>query len=166
MIKRHAEEVGDELPALVTAALCYSITQGDLKKLTSLLKSKQVGVTNCAALSACADEKGDQEILALLKEKELYTLERDAADEAPAVTLKEMPAQKGRKNLYIKVKFPDNKAYNYFCKFEVNVGDKVFVEGKRAGMPGTVAEIIDKKPTGRAASYTLDVTEAFNMVEE
>lgn len=81
MIKRHAEEVGDELPALVTSALCYCIAQGDLKKMTSLLKNKQAGVANRAALSACADAKGDQEIVALLKEKNLYTLERDAADD-------------------------------------------------------------------------------------
>ena len=35
-----------------------------------------------------------------------------------------------------------------------------------AGMPGEVIEILKDSPSGRAAMYTLEVTEAFNVVLE
>lgn len=60
-----------------------------------------------------------------------------------------------------------SKSYTYFCNYKVEVGDKVFVEGKKAGEPGEVVEIIAVHPSGRAAQYTLFVKEAFNVsVEE
>lgn len=82
MIKRHAEEVGDELPALVTSALCYWHRAGRSEEddVSSEKQASWCG-KSCGALSACADAKGDQEIVALLKEKNLYTLERDAAND-------------------------------------------------------------------------------------
>ena len=73
----------------------------------------------------------------------------------------EEPAkQTTRKNL-IKVRFQDGRTYNYYCKFMVRLGDKVFVDGKRAGEPGMVVEIVTKTLTGKAAANTLYVQKAF-----
>ena len=46
----------------------------------------------------------------------------------------------------------------------MNVGDKVFVDGKKAGVPGKVVAILNQMPTGPAAFYTLNVLKAFNIV--
>ena len=43
----------------------------------------------------------------------------------------------------VKVKFPDKRAYNYNCFAEIKVGDVVYVEGARTGMPGMVVEILE-----------------------
>lgn len=81
---------------------------------------------------------------------------------SPTESAKETPAKEGT-TIQIKARFEDNKSYSYLCKFRVSVGDKVFVQGKKAGIPGTITEILDTYPSGKAAKYTLHVEKAYNV---
>lgn len=63
--------------------------------------------------------------------------------------------------LYVKVLFEDGKAYSYFCRFRVMLGDYVFVEGKQAGKLGKITEFIVKRPSDKVLCNTMKVTEAF-----
>jgi hypothetical protein len=57
----------------------------------------------------------------------------------------------------VKVKFLDGRAYKYWCGFEVQIGDKVLVEGSRKGQVGAIAEIEDDKAYRYSGqSYILD----------
>ena len=55
----------------------------------------------------------------------------------------------------------DNKKYRYYCEYPVKLGDKVYVEGKKAGEKGIVVYISDDLVKGTAAKFTLNVVKAF-----
>ena len=60
-------------------------------------------------------------------------------------------------NVYVKVRFQNNRTYTYYSSDAINVGNKVKVEGKMADEIGEVIEIVKDEPNGRAASYVLNV---------
>ncbi len=61
----------------------------------------------------------------------------------------------------VTVLFEDNKKYRYYCEYPVKLGDKVYVEGKKAGEKGIVVDISDDLVKGTAAKFTLNVVKAF-----
>lgn len=64
------------------------------------------------------------------------------------------------------IRLEDNKAYSYFCRYDVKPGDRVYVGGKKAGQPDEIVEIINGYPTGRAAMYTQEVEKAYKLSVE
>ena len=61
----------------------------------------------------------------------------------------------------VTVLFDDNKKYKYFCDYPVKLGDKAYVEGKKAGEKGIIVDISSELVKGTAAKYTLNVVKAF-----
>jgi membrane protein implicated in regulation of membrane protease activity len=57
---------------------------------------------------------------------------------------------------YVMVNFNDGKSHVYHCRFNVKVGDKVKVRGKRRGQLGTVTE------TGLTAVWAELVEKAYS----
>jgi membrane protein implicated in regulation of membrane protease activity len=61
---------------------------------------------------------------------------------------------------YVMVNFDDGKSHVYRCPFNVKVGDKVKVHGKRRGQLGTVTEI------GLTAVWAESATRAYRAQEQ
>ena len=161
LIENHIQEINENaiLP-VIEFAVKHTIGSGDAEKLSRLLELEISSKLNYSDLVKQANRCGNSEISAMVLAKS-----GQSGDNKKTVIRHETPAESlsGKKKLYIKVHFENNKAYSYFCKFKVNEGDKVFVPGKMAGMPGEVIKIMKDFPSGRAAAYTLEVTEAFNV---
>lgn len=64
---------------------------------------------------------------------------------------------------YIKVQFDDGRCYSYFSKFDIKLGDVVFVAGKMDGKPGVVVGLSSKLPSGKVMQNTLSVVKAYNI---
>ena len=160
LLTEHAGDCGRELKAVVDFAIRYAIGKGDMKSLDAILKAQPDLELDTDKLVELANHSGQAEAAAML-------LNHRAAEpeEKKLVVRRETPAKQGKK-IYIQVRFENNKAYKYFCDFDVGVGDKVFVGGKMAGQPGEVTAILDEQPSGRSAWYTQSVTEAYNVTAE
>lgn len=161
LIENHIQEINEEalLPVL-EFAVKHTIGNGDAEKLSKLLELEFSLKLNFTDLIKQANRCGNSEIAAMVLAKS-----GQSTDNKKTVIRHETPAEalSGWNKLYIKARFENNKVYSYFCNFKVNEGDKVFVPGKMAGMPGEVIQIMKDSPSGRAAMHTLEVTEAFNV---
>lgn len=161
LVENHIQEINeDAILPVIEFAVKYTIGSGDAEELSRLLELEISSKLHYSDLVNQANRCGNSEIVAMVLAKS-----GQSVDNKKTVIRHETPAEalSGWDKLYIKVRFENNKAYSYFCNFKVNKGDKVFVPGKMAGMPGEVIEIMKDSPSGRAAMYTLEVTEAFNV---
>ena len=110
----------------------------NFEDITSLAKNiEQVNMVS-AQTSPNLDEKMDKKDQPEMFEKMMSGI------------YEEKPAKKTTRKNLVKVRFEDGRAYNYYCNFMVRLGDKVFVDGKRAGEPGMVVEFVAKKLRGQA----------------
>ena len=126
----------------------------NFEDITSLAKNiEQVNMVS-AQTSPNLDEKMDKKDQPEMFEKMMSGI------------YEEKPAKKTTRKNLVKVRFEDGRAYNYYCNFMVRLGDKVFVDGKRAGEPGMVVEFVAKKLRGQAAANTLYVQKAFSLKEK
>lgn len=164
LIDNHLNELSDSvLSSVLGFAMKHAIGGGDVETLSKLFELETPAKIDFTDMVKQANRCGNSEIVAMVLAKS-----GQGGDSKKTVIRHETPAEAltGWNKLYIKVRFENNKAYSYFSKFKVKEGDKVFVPGKMAGMPGEVIEILKDSPSGRAAMYTLEVTEAFNVVLE
>lgn len=161
LLLEHKEALRDELSALVEFLLSYAIGKGEKELISDILNMNLPLKLDLAKLSDRASRSGQLEVATLILS---FRSKEDV--EVKNVVRSETPAPMGTRRIYIKVRFENNKAYSYFCNYQVSLGDKVFVPGKMAGLPGEVVEILSSEPSGRAAMYTLSVEKAFNITEE
>lgn len=155
LLTEHTDEIGDAASDIMEVALKQCIGKNDVDTLTKLLNLKVNCSLNFAELVDIAHRANNTEIAAII-------LGFAGNISRKNIIKNETPAESGPR-LHIRVGFEDNKAYSYFCSFIVKVGDKVFVGGKKAGMPGEVLEILKSDPKGTAAFYTQEVVKAFNV---
>jgi len=164
LLDNHIQEIDDNAATSVLEfAIKYAIGKEDAETLGKLLESDYTSKIDFTEMIQQTNRCGKLEIATML-------LTKSGQSEGPKkiIIRNETPAETigGWEKLYIKVRFENNKAYSYFCGFKVKEGDKVFVPGKMAGMPGEVIEILKDFPSGTAARYTLEVTEAYNVCLE
>lgn len=157
LLGHHLSEIGDGVSDLMEVAVKECIAKQDAEKLETFLSLPAPYHLDFSKMLTLTAASSATELTAIL-------LRHSSADTA-TYTEYETPAEPGPE-LYVKVRFDDNKSFAYFCSFVVTVGDKVTVQGKRAGEVGIIAEIMDEYPTGRAAMYTLQVTSASHIVRE
>lgn len=157
LLAHHLSEIGEGVSDLMEVAVKECIANQDSEKLETFLSLPVPYHLDFSKMLALTTASSATELTAIL-------LRHSSADTA-TYTEYETPADPGPE-LYVKVRFDDNKSFSYFCSFVVTVGDKVTVQGKRAGEVGIIAEIMDEYPTGRAAMYTLQVTSASHVVRE
>lgn len=157
LLGHHLPEVGEGVSDLMEVAVKECIAKQDAEKLEAFLSLPAPYHLDFGKMLTLTAASAATELTAIL-------LRHSSADTA-TYTEYETPAEPGPE-LYVKVRFDDNKSFAYFCSFVVTVGDKVTVQGKRAGETGIIAEIMDEYPTGRAAMYTLQVTSASHIVRE
>lgn len=157
ILTHHLSEIGEGVSDLMAVAVKECIAKQDAEKLETFLSLPAPYHLDFSKMLTLTAASSAAELTAIL-------LRHSGADTA-SYTEYETPAEPGPE-LYVKVRFDDNKSFAYFCKFAVEVGDKVAVQGKRAGEVGIIAEIMDERPTGRAAMYTLQVTSASHVVRE
>lgn len=74
----------------------------------------------------------------------------------------ETPANPGPERM-VRVWFPGNQYHVYTCKFDVKVGDKVFVSGEKAGIPGEVDKFVKSARNLWEDIYMTDVIKAYNV---
>lgn len=157
LLKNHLSEIGDNASPLVDIAVRECIAKKDARSLDEFLSVPASYQIDFEKMLMLANKTEAAEITAVL----LRHSQVDTAVYTECAT----PAEPGPQ-LYVKVRFDDNKVFSYFCRFVVEIGDKVYVEGKRTGAEGTITEIMDEYPTGRAAMYTLQVTSASHVIRE
>ena len=58
----------------------------------------------------------------------------------------ERPANTSGKGCVVKVKFADNRSYDYACFEEIHLGNVVYVGGSKAGKRGMIIAITDRNP--------------------
>ncbi len=160
LLLEHTEALAESLSDVAEFVLQYSIAKGDSETISNVFERKLPLKLDLNKLAEQANRAGKTDLAAMI-----LSFRGEETVEAKTVMRTETPAPRIPWQKYIKVRFENGKAYSYFCSFDVKVGDKVFVPGKMAGMPGEVIELIEACPSGRAAAFTLSVESAFNVTE-
>lgn len=138
----------------------FAIIKGNTVKVPILVKTAENGKTKTfKALSSVIekagipyalldDKKDNTEIKILAKINEALYADKFATyvlGNAGAGKIKYNAAQSGN-GIGIKVKFEDNRSYEYKCFEHVKAGDIVFVGGAKAGCPGMVVAVTGDNP--------------------
>ena len=156
----HTEELGEKISSVAECLFRYAIGENDVSAVKAVMEKNLPLQIDIMKLVDQANRSHQTEIAALL-----LTLSTQDTIKVKDVVRTEIPAKRSWVQLYIKVRFENNKSYSYFCDYEVNVGDKVFVPGKMAGQPGEVIDVSMSSPSGSTAAFTLSVEKAFNITE-
>lgn len=162
LMTNHYNDIKDCASQLMDTAVQYAIGSGDTEGLSKLLETEADYKLDYSKLIDMAKRLNQTECSLILLNKS-GTSESEKVQ--TIVTEKEIQTTVENK-LYIKVRFEDNKAYSYLCRYAVRPGDRVYVGGKKAGQPGEVVEILPGSPSGRAAMYTLEVEKAYRLSVE
>ena len=156
----HTDAIGSALSDTADFLIRYCIGNDDIATISAIMEKKLPLQLDITKLAEQVNRAQKTEITALL-----LSFRMEETVEVKNVSRVETPAKLHWCQLYIKVRFENNKSYSYFCNYDVNVGDKVFVPGKMAGQPGEVIDVSTSSPSGTKAAYTLSVEKAFNVTE-
>lgn len=138
LLDKHSDRVGANIKVLLNAKISFIVGQVfcpcnkkiAIKQLIDKFDiSKELNYPYLILQSNCMDDL------------ELATFFLEMSGVSKKARTVEIPCVNNGANLNIKVRFPDNVVYYYTSNFPVSVGDKVFVEGTKAGVPGMVARI-------------------------
>lgn len=138
LLEMHANRVGSNLKVLLNAKISFIVGEKfyqynkkyEIKRIVDQFNiSKELNYPYLILQSNFMDDL------------ELATFFLEMSGTVKKAHMVEIPCTNNNAKLNIKVRFPDNITYYYTSDFPVNVGDKVFVEGTKEGVPGMVARI-------------------------
>ena len=151
-----AEFAGDSLSAFAEYLLEYAICQSDVDLVNQIIEKNLPLTLDFTKLVEISQANGATEISSIL-----ISLRNQEHMAVKNVRTVETPAPKAKNPFYVKVRFPHNRTYAYSCHYQVDIGDKVFVQGKMENQPGEVVAVLDDWST-----YAYPVLQAFNIKEE
>ena len=154
----------------------FVIFEGDSAKVLILVKTAENGGSKTfkAIASVCKkagisyvlldDKKDNTEIKILSKINEALYADRFATYVLGGVEAGNIKhnADSSGNGIGIKVKFADNRSYEYKCFERVKVGDIVFVGGAKTGCPGMVIAITSNDPAEGLISVEAVLTQEEN----